>query len=367
MRPLAVLTALFGAIFGPALAEVRETLHGNVTVEQMVAGLDEPWSIAFLPTGSLLITERDGRLLLIRADESATPVDGVPAVFAKGQGGLFDIVLARDFTTTGDVFLTFAEPRPGGSGTALASARFDEATAALSGWRVIFRQNTASESAVHFGGRVVEASDGTLMLTIGDRGEGDLAQSPEVHNGKVIRVNRDGTVPGDNPFPQGPVPEVWSLGHRNPQGAALDGDGTLWTVEHGAKGGDEINRPQAGKNYGWPVITYGLNYDGNSIGVGTRAPGMEQPEFYWDPSIAPSGMMIYSGRLFEDWSGDIFVGSLKFDMISRLETTDGTLAESERLFQDDYARIRDIREAPDGSIWFLSVGEGAAYRITPLP
>jgi glucose/arabinose dehydrogenase len=181
-----------------------------------------------------------------------------------------------------------------------------------------------------------------------------------------VRVARDGSVPADNPYAQGGgLPEIWSFGHRNPQGAALDGQGRLWTVEHGAQGGDEVNRPLPGRNFGWPVISYGRHYSGAKIGVGTAAEGMVQPAFYWDPSIAPSGMMIYSGKLFPAWEGDIFVGSLKFDMISRLEVAGDRVGEAERLFQDRYPRIRDIREAPDGSIWFLSVGDGAAYRLTP--
>ncbi len=348
-----------------ALAEPRTVIGATVRVDAIVTGLDEPWAIAFLPDDSMLITERGGRLLQIIGG-NVQEIGGLPDVFAEGQGGLLDLVLARDFAMTRELFLTFAEPREGGAGTALAVAKFAESAPALTNLKVIYRMNTTSERDIHFGGRVVEARDGTLMLTNGERGNGDLAQDMNADNGKVIRVNRDGSIPSDNPFVAGILPEIWSLGHRNPQGAALDANGRYWTVEHGAKGGDEINHPEAGKNYGWPIITYGLNYDGNKIGIGTNAPGMEQPAFYWDPSIAPSGMMIYSGKLIPAWAGDIFVGSLKFDMISRLEVSGDKVSEAERLFQDIYPRIRDVREAPDGAIWFLSVGDGAAYRISPI-
>ena len=254
----------------------------------------------------------------------------------------------------------------GGAGTALAVARL-EAPGRLSNLRVIFRQAEGSSAGRHFGSRVVEAPDGTLFLTIGDRGERDRAQDIGSPNGKVIRVARDGTIPPDNPFvgKEGAEPAVWSYGHRNPQGATLGPDGAVWTVEHGPKGGDEINRPAAGRNHGWPVISYGEEYSGGRIGRGTAAEGMEQPLHYWDPSIAPSGMMIYSGRLWPEWKGDIFVGSLKFDMISRLSGGADSLVEAERLFEGEFPRIRDVREAPDGSIWFLSEDEGAAYRMTP--
>jgi len=357
-----VAAALIGT--GVAAQDRIATQEASVTVTRMVSGLDQPWAIGFLPDGSWLITERDGRLLHFAGGETRK-VSGVPRVRARGQGGLLDVVVARDFATTGEIFLTYSEPARGGARTALARARFDADAAALRDLEVIFAMSTASGAGQHFGSRVVEARDGTLFLTIGDRGDREQAQNPQVHNGKVIRVNRDGSIPADNPYAGGgALPEIWSLGHRNPQGAALDPQGRFWTVAHGAQGGDEINQPLAGRNYGWPVISYGSHYSGAKIGVGTSAPGMEQPKHHWDPSIAPSGMMIYSGKLFPAWKGDIFVGSLKFDMISRLEVG-GTVREAERLFEGRYTRIRDIREAPDGSIWFLSVGDEAAYRITP--
>ena len=217
----------------------------------------------------------------------------------------------------------------------------------------------------HFGSRIVEAPDGTLFLTIGDRGEDESAQDLRRENGSVVRVARDGSIPADNPFvgQRDARPAIWSYGHRNPQGAALDLDGNLVTVEHGAQGGDEINVIKRGANYGWPLISYGVHYSGQPIGIGTAAPGLEQPAFYWDPSMAPSGMMIYSGKLWPDWRGDIFVGSLKFGYIARLEGK--PLTEVEQLKSRATRRVRDVREAPDGSIWFLSVRNGALYRMTP--
>lgn len=363
---MALVAAALGAfVASHAVAQDRhQTSAGPVLVERMVSNLEEPWAIAFLTQGDLLITERDGRLLHI-SQGTATTVAGVPQVFARGQGGLLDVVAARDFAQSREIFLTYAQPSRGGARTALAVAKLAAAGDALEDVRVIFEMSEATGGGRHFGSRVVEALDGTLFLTIGDRGNRPEAQNPGSHIGKVIRVARDGSVPADNPFVDGgALPEVWSIGHRNPQGAALDADGNLWTVAHGAQGGDEINRPEAGKNYGWPVISYGRHYSGGRIGEGTAKEGMEQPLFYWDPSIAPSGMMIYSGALFPDWQGDVFVGSLKFDYLSRVERS-GSVAEAEQLFREDYYRIRDVREAPDGSIWFLSVGDGAAYRMTP--
>lgn len=348
----------------PAFAETRSVSTGQVDVTQVVSGLDTPWGIAFLPDGGQLITERDGRLRLIRGGE-ARSVRGMPDVWDRGQGGLLDVVVARDFASSGEIFLSYSEPVRGGAATAVAVARLDPDAARLSDLRVIFRQGDASGSARHFGSRIVEAPDGTLFVTLGERGDRPAAQDLDGYKGKIARINRDGSIPSDNPFADGAAPAIWSYGHRNPQGAALDASGDLWTVEHGARGGDEINVPEKGLNYGWPEISYGRHYSGGRIGRGTSAPGMEQPEFYWDPSIAPSGMMIYSGRLWPEWKGDIFVGSLKFDFISRLDVSAGDVTEEERLFEGDYIRIRDIREAPDGSIWFLAEGDGSAYRITP--
>ena len=332
--------------------------------DRVMSGLDEPWGLAFLPDGGFLVTEREGRLTAARGG-SATRLGGLPDVEADGQGGLLDVMVPRDFGRSREVFLSYAVRQGRGAGTALAVGRWDAGTDRLADLRVLFQSAPGFRGGRHFGSRIVEAPDGRLFLTIGDRGADMSAQDLSNHNGTVVRINRDGSVPGDNPFVNTPGarPEIWSYGHRNPQGATLDQEGTLWISEHGARGGDEINRIRPGANYGWPVISYGRHYSGRRIGEGTAKPGMEQPEFYWDPSIAPSGMIIHSGRLFPDWRGQIFVGSLNSDHIARVGGA--PLRELERMATPETARVRDIREAPDGSVWFLSVRNGAIYRIAP--
>lgn len=351
--------------------ETYETSAGPVAVAQVAGPFSRPWAVAFLPGGGMLVTERRGRLWRLGPDGARNEVLGVPRVRAESQGGLLDVVAARDFAATREVFLTFAEPVDGLSRTAVAVARLGDDGARLERVRVIFRQQPALDAVVHYGSRVVEAPDGTLWVALGERAYSAEVQKPGNHIGKIVRIARDGSVPPDNPFAggaaNGMLPEIWSLGHRNPQGAALDPEtGALWIVEHGARGGDEINRPEAGKNYGWPVISYGTHYSGTRIGEGTAKPGMEQPVFYWDPSIAPSGMTIYSGKLWPGWRGDIFVGALKFQLISRLDREGDAIAGEERLFEGKYGRVRDVREGPDGAIWFLTdEADGALYRVTP--
>jgi glucose/arabinose dehydrogenase len=232
--------------------------------------------------------------------------------------------------------------------------------------RDIFEMSKGSSGGRHFGSRLAEGADGTLFVTIGERGDRPAAQDLSRHNGSVLRINRDGSVPQDNPFVGqfGAQPEIWSFGHRNPQGAAVDSNGQLWVHEHGAQGGDEVNHIKKGANYGWPVIAYGRHYSGAQIGEGTAKDGMEQPAFYWDPSIAPSGMMFYSGKLWPEWRGDLFVGSLKFDYIAQLSGQ--PWSEVGQIASEDTTRVRDVREAPDGSIWYLSIGNGTLNRITPM-
>ena len=364
-------TAVFFAMTaGPAAPRERsfETSAGEVTVKKVAAPMNHPWAVTFLPDRTMLVTERDGRVLRVTPEGRVAEVAGAPEVRAGGQGGLLDIVAARDFAETREVFLTYSEPDGNEAHTAVAVARLSADAGSLEDLRVIFRQQPSAASSIHFGSRVVEAPDGTLWVTLGERGLPVNAQSPISHFGKVVRINRDGSAPPDNPYAAGmALPEIWSLGHRNPQGAALDPEtGALWTVEHGAKGGDEINKPEAGKNYGWPVISYGTDYSGMKIGQGTHAEGLEQPIHYWDPSIAPSGMIIYSGRLWPDWKGDIFVGALKFELISRLEREGDKITGEERLFEGVYGRIRDIREGPEGGIWFLTdEDKGGLFRIMP--
>jgi glucose/arabinose dehydrogenase len=275
-----------------ALATTVETSAGPMAITQVADGLVEPWGIAFLPDGSFLVTEREGRLTLFSPDGATrSPVAGVPEVAVDGQGGLLDVMVPRDFATTREVWLSFSQPQGGGSGTAAAKARLAEDGAVLVGMEVVFQSPEGGSGGRHFGSRLVEAPDGTIFLTIGDRGtgpDGMEAQDPLRAEGKVIHLNRDGS-PATRQ--DGMLPGVYSMGHRNPQGAAVDASGQFWVVEHGAKGGDELNRVSAGLNYGWPVISYGENYNGEKIGIGTETPGMEQPVIYWDPSMAPSGLM----------------------------------------------------------------------------
>ena len=350
----------------PALAERYRTSAGDVEVSQMANGLATPWALAFLPDGGWLVSERGGRLLLI-TNGAARPVGGLPRVWAEGQGGLLDVAVAKDYATSREIFLSYAEKRGPGGGTALAVAKLDTGAAALGDLHVIFRQEPAVSGTAHFGGRVLEAPDGTLFLTLGERQKREAAQYLDNDQGKIVRIRRDGQPAARNPFAgrDDARAELWSFGHRNPQGIAMGPDGALWVTEHGPKGGDEVNRIAPGRNYGWPTVSFGEDYSGGAIGVGTEAPGMEAPLHVWIPSIAPSGLMVYSGKLWPGWRGDLFSGSLKFDFVSRL-SPDGR-DELERMFEGEFARIRDIREAPDGSIWFIAESDGAVLRMTPAP
>lgn len=365
LRKLVLLLGLVWMV--QAQARPLETSGGPVVVEKRVDGLNEPWSIGFLPNGALLITERDGTLYHVPPDGQKNRVAGVPKVFARGQGGLFDILIPRDFPTDREVFLSYAVSQPGGAGTAVAAARLSKDGRRLERVREIFATGPSGDTGRHFGGRLVEARDGMIFLTVGDRGDAPKAQLNATHQGAVLRLTPAGKAAPGNPFlgQDGVAPEIWSYGHRNPQGAALDLSGHLWVNEHGARGGDEVNRVRRGANYGWPVISYGRHYNGAKIGEGTHKAGMEQPAHYWDPSIAPSGLMIYSGKLWPAWRGQLFVGSLKFDYISRLGGE--VLSELEKISAPETGRVRDVREAPDGTIWFLSVTQGAAYRLRPQP
>ncbi|QAX29605.1 PQQ-dependent sugar dehydrogenase [Leisingera sp. NJS204] len=360
---LLTVTAALMTVFTASYAENLPTSQGGLSVTRIADGFDVPWAFDFLPGGGLVVTERDGRLFHVRAGHKER-IKGVPPVAAEGQGGLLDVMVPRDFAQSREIFLTFARRQGRGAGTALAVGRLSQDNSRLENVRVLFEAAPGALGGRHFGARVVEAKDGSLFVSLGERGDRPSAQNLRLHQGSVVRINRDGSVPAGNPFTvtQGAQPEIWSYGHRNPQGMALDLQGNLWVAEHGAKGGDEVNRVRKGANYGWPVISYGRHYSGSKIGEGTAKPGMEQPEWYWDPSIAPSGMMIYSGRMWPQWRGDIFVGSLKFDYISRLSGT--PLKEAEQLRSSETGRIRDVQEAPDGSIWFASESEGAVFRLS---
>ena len=365
--------ALASSLAAQAMAETRATAAGPVDIAPVVTGLDLPWAVAFLPDpdgawrGTLLITEKDGRLLRIAADGSRRAVAGLPAVDDSGQGGLLDVLVPRDFARTREVFVTYARPQNRGAGTALARGRLSADGARLEDVRVLWELAPGSRGGRHFGSRVVEGADGHLYVTVGDRGDRPSAQDLGRENGAVVRLTRDGRIPQDNPLVgrEGARPAIWTWGHRNPQGAALDGRGRLWVVEHGARGGDEVNLIARGTNYGWPVISYGRHYSGMRIGEGTEKPGLAQPAHYWDPSIAPSGMAFVTGGPFEAWRGDLLVGSLKFGLISRLEVTGDTAREVERIETPETARVRDVRLGPDGAVWFLSEGNGTLYRMVP--
>jgi glucose/arabinose dehydrogenase len=341
-------------------------------VETFAKGLVHPWGLAFLPDGRLLVTERPGRVRIVGADgKLSPPVQGVPKVYASGQGGLLDVQVAPDFATSGTVFLSYAEPRDGSkNGTSVARARLvgDEAAGRLEEVRVIFRQEPAYASSHHFGSRIVLTGDGSMFVTLGDRySPRDQAQNPANDLGKLVRIMADGSPYPGNPKKEGWRPEIWSIGHRNVQGAAVDpATGKLWTAEHGARGGDEINVPEAGRNYGWPVITYGRDYTYLKIGEGTHKPGMEQPIYYWDPSIAPSGAAFYTGDRFPEWKGNLFVGALAGQALHRLVLDGEKVVGEEALLGDLGERIRDVRNGPDGVLWLLTDSpDGRILRLVP--
>jgi glucose/arabinose dehydrogenase len=341
----------------------------KVRIETYARGLQNPWGMQFLPDGRLLVTERPGRLRLIAKDgKLSAPIAGVPAVFAQFQGGLLDVALAPDYATSGSIYFSYSEPREGGkAGTSVARARLalDGDGGRLEGLTVVFRQQPAYRTSHHFGSRLVFTPDGKLFVTLGDRGDMDQAQSPKHHIGKILRINPDGSAPEDNPKLEGWAPEVWSIGHRNVQGAALDpATGRLWTTEHGARGGDELNRPEKGKNYGWPVITYGIDYSGAKIGIGSAKEGLEQPIYYWVPSIATSGLAVYTGDLFPGWKGSILAGGLGGQHLERLVLEGDTVVAHEKLLEGE--RIRDVRSGPDGAVWVLTDDrDGKVLRLTP--
>ncbi|OWU84894.1 hypothetical protein ATO6_11315 [Oceanicola sp. 22II-s10i] len=346
----------------PALALDTET--GPVRIEPVVQGLNDPWSFAFLPGGGLLVTEKGGRLLHITAEGSQV-VEGAPEVVTSGQGGLLDVLVPRDFAETRQIYLTHSKRQDGGAGTALAVGRLSEDGARLEDTQVIFEIAEGTSGGRHFGSRLAEGPDGMLYMSVGDRGDRPAAQDLSRHNGSVLRLNRDGSVPEDNPFvsQDGAQPEIWSYGHRNAQGMAVDAQGRVWVNEHGAQGGDEVNLIEKGANFGWPVISYGRHYSGATIGEGTEKEGMKQPVHYWDPSIAPSGMAFHSGTGRSGWQGNAFVGSLKFDYIARL--AGDPLAEVEKIESPETKRVRDVREGPNGGVWFLSEDNGTLYRMVP--
>ncbi|MTH96293.1 PQQ-dependent sugar dehydrogenase [Roseibium sp. RKSG952] len=362
--------ALAGVLVSGALSE-QALAQTAIEPQVVVDGLSFPWAVAFLPDGGYLITERDGVLKYASKDGSLSDVPGTPEVFSQGQGGLLDIALAPDFHTSSQIFMTYSDGSPEGAGTSVFRARLvpDGEGYRLADGETIFTGNNTGFGGRHFGSRLAFADDGTLFFTTGDRGDGPRSQDPADHSGNVLRINQDGSVPGDNPFvgQEGHRPEIWSTGHRNPQSAAINpATGELWTVEHGARGGDELNKPEAGKNYGWPVISYGRHYSGGKIGVGNSAPGYEQPLYYWDPSIAPSGMAFVTSDLYPDWQGSLLVGALRGQHLARLSLDGETVTGEEKLLTGLDERIRDVRQGPDGMIYVLTDNDPAQLlRLVP--
>lgn len=370
------IAALMGAT--PASAVTTDApapaTPSKVKVETFAAGLEHPWGMQFLPDGRLLVTERPGRLRIVGKDGKLSPpiTEGVPEVAAVGQGGLLDVLLAPDFEKTGIIYISYGEPlEEGKNRTAVARAKlvFQGDSARLDDLKVIFRQEPAIKSGHHFGSRLVWAKDGTLFITTGDRNSlRKEAQNPANTIGKIVRINTDGTPAADNPKLPGWAPEVWSIGHRSVQGAALrPGSDQLYTLEHGPQGGDELNHTQAGKNYGWPIITYGAEYGtGAKIGEGTGKEGLEQPVYYWVPSIAVSQLAFYDADLFPEWKGNALVGALAGTQLQRLVLNGDEVVTAETLLEDQGKRIRDVRVGPDGAIWLLTDDStGEVLRVTP--
>jgi aldose sugar dehydrogenase len=374
---------LAGRIVGPYIGRSEPATPGQtrastplqklaVTVETVATGLEHPWGLQFLESGRMLVTERPGRMRIIDANGALKPVIGLPKVWAAGQGGLLDVALDPKFATNKLIYWTYAEPRGVTRGTSVARGKLicvdSSGSCQLDEVNVIFRQDDA-DTDLHFGSRLVFGRDGALFVALGERNLKDPAQDLKSTHGKVVRINPDGSVPKDNPF-NGVAqarPEIWSFGHRNIQAAALHpATGKLWTIEHGPRGGDEINVPLAGKNYGWPVIGYGIDYSGTKIHETATKPGMEQPIYFWRPSIAPSGMAFYSGKLAREWAGNLFVGALAGQHLARLVLDGERVVAEERLLADLGERIRDVREGPDGALYVLTDSpKGRVLRLTP--
>lgn len=347
-----------------------ESTPNVVRTEVVASGLEHPWGLAFLPDGRMLVTERPGRLRIVETNGSlGAPIAGVPAVFAQGQGGLLDVALDPQFTSNQLIYLTYAEPGQGGAGTAAARARLNGN--ALENLQVIYRQRPKVAGGGHYGSRLVFARDGALFITQGDRmGYRERAQDLSQGMGKIVRLQPDGRIPSDNPFVANASaqPEIWTYGHRNVQGATLHPEtGQLWTIEHGARGGDELNHPEPGKNYGWPVITYGRDYSGLPIGEGTAREGMEQPVYFWDPVIAPSGMTFYTGDRYQGWRGSLLIGSMNPGGLVRLMLRDGRVINEERYLGELVARFRDVVQGPDGFVYVITdAPNGQILRVLPV-
>ena len=347
--------------------------HVAFDVQVIATGLAHPWAVAPLPNGSLLVTERPGRMRVVSASgQVGAPISGLPAIDAGGQGGLLDVALSPGFASDRTIFWSFTEPRSGGNGTAVARGRLSEDGRSVSDARVIFRALPTYANDMHFGSRLAFGPDGMLYITTGERSDANMrqhAQRLDGHLGKVMRIAPDGTVPSDNPFVgrEGAQPEIWSLGHRNIQAAAFDDDGQLWVIEHGTNGGDEVNPIERGENYGWPVQAYGIEYAGRPIpGASTNPSGYRQPVYFWDPVIAPSGAEFYSGNAFPAWRGSLFVGALREMRLVRVVLENERVVGEEHLLTNRRQRIRDVREGPDGALYIVTdEDDGELWRIVP--
>ncbi|MBY3329849.1 PQQ-dependent sugar dehydrogenase [Rhizobium laguerreae] len=364
----AAALVLFGAVSADA-ADTVNTQELAVRVDKLADGLEHPWAVEVLPDGAYLVTERPGRMRIVRDGKVSDPIDGVPKVSARGQGGLMDVALAPDFATSRKLYFTAAIANSQGSGTEAFSATLSTDEKTLDPVTPIFSMRRFTSGNIQYGSRIAISGDGTLFISVGDRGNRDRSQNWQDDAGSIIHISADGSIPAGNPFKDGgkALPEIWSKGHRNPQGIAFDAkDGKLYTVEHGARGGDEINQPEAGKNYGWPIISYGRNYSGSEIGEGTAKKGLEQPLHYWDPSIAPGALVVYRGAMFPEWDGNFLVAALKFQLLSRMQRDEtGAFVGEERLFKGEYGRIRDVVVAPDGALLMVTdENNGALLRIS---
>ena len=358
-----------GNTAGQSARDVR-TEDGTVRVEVIARGLDHPWGMVFLPDGRILVTERPGRLRAVTPDGRASaPVLNVPAVYARGQGGLLDVALDPDFAANRMVYLSYAEPGPDSTAsTAVARGQLNQAATALDSVTVIFRQEPKVSGGNHFGSRLAFAPDGTLFITTGERFKFEPAQDLSGHLGTIVRINRNGSIPADNPFVgrQGARPEIWSYGHRNVQGAAIDPrTGTLWAHEMGPRGGDELNIPQAGRNHGWPLVSAGRHYDGRSIPDPSTRPDLAAAVYQWTPVISPSGMIFYTGSLFPRWQGDILMGGLSAKGIVRVDLDGNTVRGEHRIELGQ--RIRDVAQGPDGAVYALTdQTDGEILRLSPV-
>lgn len=361
--------AFSGQTRAPAVAVASPALSRTV----IASGLDHPWAVEQLPDGRFIVTERPGRLRIVGRDgRLGEPIAGLPRVFAEDQGGLLDVALPPDFATSRRIWFSYAEPQPNDmNNTAVASGVLSADERSLTNVRVVWRQRPPWRSTKHFGGRIVFDGAGHVFITTGERSNPESrphAQDLDYALGKVIRLNVDGSTPTDNPFVgrAGALPEIWSLGHRNLQSAALDPQGRLWTVEHGPRGGDELNRPEAGRNYGWPIITYGQDYSGAPIGQGiTSQAGLEQPVYYWDPVIAPSGMVFYTGALVPQWRGSVFIGALgRVQAVVRLVIENDRVVGEERIPIGQ--RVRDVIQGADGALYIVTDEDnGRLIRLAP--